>query len=340
MNYMNRHRVSALVATLSLFAMSAFTIFTPASALANNNPSAPIVTCGAVSFDNIPAGWLVMIAPGSAQYGATDMPLYLPQGPYSYGWFDDTGANTGIMGNFGILDCIPPGGPVTTCGTVSFTDIPANWTVHLGPMPADPGNETIYSATDFPLLLLHGDYWYQWYNSYNLGQTDPGFAGGFNIPPCAVLPTPTPTPTPAHTPTPTPVHTPTPTPAHTPTPVPTPSPSPTPSVSPSPTPAIPTASNPPASNTASPCLSACGSGLNVVLPGGNSNSGDGFPWPLLLLGVLAFGALAFGGGFLVATKRRSETVPEGLDPANSSLPPETAPDNSNFAPPGGEPPVE
>ena len=259
MNRKGRHRILGLVAALSLFTMSAFALPVPATAFGIGSPSEPILTCGTVSFDNIPTGWVVMLGPDTATYGAADMPINLPQGGYFYTWLNEVSAKAGNEGWFGITGCTPPAGPTLT--------------------PA---------------------------------------------------PTPVPTPTPVHTPVPTrtPVHTPvpTPTPVHTPTPVSTPSTSPTPSASPSPTPltaSTPTPSEPPASvlsETASPCLSACGSGAGTgVLLGSGSNGGDGFPWPLLLLGGLALGALALGGGILVA-KRRSGEGDAGSGSANRSLP--------------------
>jgi hypothetical protein len=236
MNRTGRHRILGLVAALSLLTMSAFALSAPATAFGIGTPSDPIVTCGTVSFDNIPTGWVVRLGPDTAAYGATDMPIYLPQGNYFYTWLNEVGADAGIQGSVGITGCTPPPGPTMT--------------------PA---------------------------------------------------PTPVPTRTPVHTPVPTR------TPVHTPTPISTPSPSPTPSASPSPTPPIastPTPSEPPATargDTASPCLSACGSGAGTsVLSGSGSNGGDGFPWPLLLLGALGLGALALGGGILVAKRRSGE----------------------------------
>jgi hypothetical protein len=249
MNRKGRYRILGLVAALSLFTMSAFALSAPATAFGIGTPSDPIVTCDTVSFDNIPTGWVVMLGPDTATYGAADMPISLPQGNYAYTWLNEVGAVTDSKSSFGITGCTPPAGPTLT--------------------PA---------------------------------------------------PTPVPTPTPVHTPVPTP------TPVHTPTPVSTPSTSPTPSASPSPTPlaaSTPTPSEPPASvlsETASPCLSACGSGAGTgVLLGSGSNGGDGFPWPLLLLGGLALGALALGGGILVA-KRRSGEGDAGSGSANRSLP--------------------
>jgi hypothetical protein len=265
MNRKGRHRILGLVAALSLLSMSAFVLFAPATAFGADAPSAPIVTCGSVSFDNIPTGWVVMLGPDSATYGAADMPVSLPQGNYAYTWLNEVGATTRYSGEFGITGCTP-------------------------------------------------------------------------APPA---PTPTPAHTPVPTPTPTPVHTParTPTRAPTPTPISTPSPSPSPSASPSPTPpaaSTPTPTEPPASapgDTASPCLSACGSaGSSVVLPSRGSGGGDGFPWPLLLLGGLGLGALALGGGILVAKR------PSGEDNAGSGPAVERYPSRASAGTPGSSAP--
>lgn len=248
MNRTGRHRILGLVAALSLFTMSVFALSAPATAFGTGTPSAPIVTCGTVSFDNIPTGWVVMLGADTATYGAADMPISLPQGNYYYTWLNELSAPAEINGYINITGCTPPVGPTLT------------------PAPT---------------------------------------------------PVPTPTPTPVRTPVPTPTraHTPVPTPtrAPTPTPISTPSPSPSPSASPSPTPpaaSAPTPTEPPATapgDTASPCLSACGSGAGTsVLSGPGSNGGDGFPWPLLLLGALGLGALALGGGILVAKRRSGE----------------------------------
>ena len=232
-----------------------------------------------------------------------------------------------------------PSGPVVACDSVSFYNIPSGWVVMLGVESAG------YGANDMPIQLPQGNYIYTWYDETRAITL---FAGTFSITGCTPAP-PAPTPTPAHTPVPTPVptrtptHTPAPTPtrASTPTPISTPSPSPSPSASPSPTPpgaSTPTPTEPPAiapGDTASPCFSACGSaGSSVVLPSRGSGGGDGFPWPLLLLGALGLGVLFLGGGILVA-KSRSGQGTAGSGPAVERYPSRTLAGNPGSSAPAG-----
>lgn len=117
--------------------------------------------------------------------------------------------------------------------------------------------------------------------------------------PPAPAPTPKPTPTPAPTPVPTPVPTPAPTPAHAPTLRPTVPPSPTASPTPIQSPSV-TVEATASAGGATPAATAA-----TV---SETRSGGSTDWTLpAAAGAVAVLAIALGGGYLLARRRRSKT---------------------------------